>query len=329
VEGPDYTTYLASLRAVGCPEERVRSIALADINELFDRQRIKEAVAQDMQWWRAGPEYMVVNVLQEKGRQLEEQRRQLIAKHLGTEVSESEKGEAALWSSVQLTGPVLGALPLEKHNQVQEICSKSMERHQSAMFAVMNAGQPYSQNSVDMAKLREMTRADLRQVLSPEELEEFLLRYSHNSQNLRMELSAVNPNPEEFRKVFRSTDALDHRMQLDFGSTETMSPQQRERHERQRDAAIRETLGPKRYQDYLMTKDPLYRDAQLHARRYNAPADVVMPIYQMTKVNEAKKRTILSDATLSQQEQREKLQAVAVEQEQSILRIISEAATRR
>src|SRR5438128_1453920 len=32
VESPDYTSYINSLRAVGCPEEKVRTIVLGDIS---------------------------------------------------------------------------------------------------------------------------------------------------------------------------------------------------------------------------------------------------------------------------------------------------------
>src|SRR5438477_129242 len=38
VESPDYTSYLNSLRAVGCPEEKVRTIVLGDISELFQQK---------------------------------------------------------------------------------------------------------------------------------------------------------------------------------------------------------------------------------------------------------------------------------------------------
>jgi len=57
VESEEYPNYLASLRAVGCPEERVRNIALADINELFAKKRVKAAVEHDTQWWRSESEY--------------------------------------------------------------------------------------------------------------------------------------------------------------------------------------------------------------------------------------------------------------------------------
>jgi hypothetical protein len=108
-------------------------------------------------------------------------------------------------------------------------------------------------------------------------MEEFLLRYSHNSEQLRTELSGLNPTPDEFRKVFRAIDPLDHQLQMEFGGPESLSQQQRERHERQRDAAIKEAFGPKRYQEYLATKDPAYRQAQLTARQYGAPTKPFNP----------------------------------------------------
>jgi hypothetical protein len=322
----EYQTYLGSLRAVGCPEDKIRYIVLADINELFSKKRVKEAVTHDIQWWRSEPEPSIAGALQAKGRTLEEERRALIEKYLGPDVVETEKGEAMLWSNVQLTGPVLGSLPPEVHNTVQEICGKSIERHQGAFWARVNEGQ--SPSAVDMARLREQTRADLRKVLNAEGMEEFLLRYSHNSHNLRNELRGFNPTPDEFRKILRATDSMDHQLQLQYGSLEALSPQQRERHLAQRDAAIKEVLGPARYRDYLMVKDPLYRQAQATASQYGAPDKAIMPIYQMTKANESRRQKILNDAALTAQQKSEALNAVNQEQMRSVQQIVTDARNR-
>ncbi len=325
VQSPDYTNYIASLRAVGCPEDKIRNIILTDINDLFSQKRLKEAVVHDPQWWKARPDLMITGALQEKGRTLEEERRALVARLLGPEALETERSEAMLWSSVQLTGPVLGKLPTEVHNTVQEICSRSIERTQGAFWARVNDGQ--QPNPVDMAHLREQTRVDLRKILSPDAMEEFLLRYSHNSEQLRAELFGMNPTSEEFRKVFRSTDSIEHQMQLEFGGVESMSQQQRERYERQREAAIKETLGVRRYEEYLTTKDPLYRQAQSTARQYGAPDKAIQPIYQMSKRTEEKRRKILVDAVMTPEQKSAALNAVNLEQMQSVQKIISDSAS--
>jgi hypothetical protein len=319
----EYRTYLESLRAVGCPEDKVRYIIMADIDELFAKKRLKAAVDYDPAWWRTEPEVSVATALQEKGRILEEERRALIEKYLGPDALDSEKGEAMLWSNVQLTGPVLGNLPPEVHNTVQEICGKSIERHQGAFWARINEGQPL--NAVEMARLREQTRSDLRKVLNGNEMEEFLLRYSHNAHQLRTELRGFNPTPDEFRKILRATDPMDPQLQQEFGGIETLSQQQRERHLAQRDSAIRESIGPKRYQDYLLVKDPLFRQAQMTAQNYGAPAKAIMPIYQMTKANETRRQQILNNATLTPQQKSEALNAVNQEQMRGVQQIVTDA----
>jgi hypothetical protein len=327
VESPDYPGYIENLRVSGCPEEKVRYIVLADIADLFAQKRVKEAVAHDIQWWRSEPERMLVNVLQERGRALEEERRELITKLLGAEIAAAEKSEATFWNSVQLTGPVLGNLPADRHAVVQEICAKSMERHQAVFWQRANEGQPL--NQVEMAKLREQTRADLRPVINNEEMEEFLLRYSHNAHRLRDELRGVDPTPDEFRKIFRATDAIDHQLQLEYGGPEALGEKQRERYERQRTTAIQEALGPERHLAYLQTKDPLYRQAQMYAMQYGAPSKAVMPIYEMTKANESKRQKIINDAALTPQQKSIALQAVNQEQAQFIQKIVVEAAASR
>jgi uncharacterized membrane protein len=323
VETPDYLKYIDNLRLVGCPEEKIKKIILDDVNDLIDKKRLQEAIKHDMPWWKMEPQqYLMVNVLAERGRALEEERRGLIEKLLGSGMVDAEKSESLLWN-VQLTGPVLGALPGKTHNAVQEICQRSMERQQSYQWSRFNDGQPI--NQVEMAKLREQTRADLRQVLTPPEVEEFTLRYSHNAHQLRMELAGMDPTPEEFRKIFRAIDAADHQMQMEFGSVEAMSPKQRERYERQRDAAIQEVLPPQRYQAYLMTKDPLYRQAQVTAMQYGAPSRAVMPIYQMTKTSETRRQQILNNAALSPQQKNEELNRVNMEHLRALQQIVSEA----
>src|SRR5882724_11186316 len=53
VESADYPAYVANLRAIGCPEQTIRDIIIADVNALYARRRATELVTADQQWWRA------------------------------------------------------------------------------------------------------------------------------------------------------------------------------------------------------------------------------------------------------------------------------------
>lgn len=328
VETDAYKTYVESLRGVGCPEDKIRTIIKADIDELFLKKKQQLATTNDMKWWSSEYPYSYMTApLQEKGQQLEQERRDLLAKLLGPEATQKDDFETLQWGVVQLTGPVLGALPPKIHNEVQEICSRSMERQTTYQMDRANSGQPM--NPIEMAKLREQTRVDLRKVLTPDGVEEFTLRYSHNAANLRNELRGFDPTPDEFRKIFRGIDALEHQMAMEYGTPDAMSEKQRERYIRQRENAVKEALTPQRYQAYLMTKDPLYRQAQATAMQYGAPSKVVMPLYEMTKLNESRRQKIMGDNSLSQQQKNDALNAVNMDQQRSIQQIVTEALTTR
>src|SRR5947209_4270781 len=83
VESPDYTTYIANLRGIGCPEQTIRDIIIADVNAHFSRRRATEMVTPEQQWWRAEPDTNVLQVAMEKARVLDDERRALLTRLLG------------------------------------------------------------------------------------------------------------------------------------------------------------------------------------------------------------------------------------------------------
>src|SRR5712671_1846172 len=49
VESPDYPTYVANLRDIGCPEQTIRDIIIADVNSLYAKRRATELVTPEQQ----------------------------------------------------------------------------------------------------------------------------------------------------------------------------------------------------------------------------------------------------------------------------------------
>src|SRR5205814_163297 len=62
VESDDYPTYVANLRDIGCPEQTLRDIIIADVNGLYTRRRALEILTPEQQWWRSEPDSNVVQV---------------------------------------------------------------------------------------------------------------------------------------------------------------------------------------------------------------------------------------------------------------------------
>jgi len=54
VESGDYVEYIRNLRAINFPEQTIRDIIVADVNQMFARRRILEGISWDQKWWKTG-----------------------------------------------------------------------------------------------------------------------------------------------------------------------------------------------------------------------------------------------------------------------------------
>ncbi|MBL9127942.1 MAG: hypothetical protein JNL97_09865 [Verrucomicrobiales bacterium] len=327
LESAEYPAYLDRLRAAGCPEVRVRLIVTADADEWLLQQRISQAVANDFAWWKAEPVTGAGETLNDKYEQFRKRRNEWVRKLLGDAPEEPAEAGTETPIVVNLSGPVLGALPREKFNAVQEICARSLDRHQGYYNTRQNEG--IFLNQGDLARLREQTRTDLAVVLSAEELEEFLLRYSHNANRLRTELAALEPTPDEFRTIFRAVDALEHRLQLEFGAVDSLSARQREDFERQREEAIRTVLPADRYQRYLVGRYPLFRQAQLAVRRAGLADTLALPFYEVLNQHESRRREVLNNSALNADQRQLALQDIEKSKEAAIRKALGEDGYRQ
>ena len=242
----------------------MRQILVADVNERTAVHRLEIALANDPSWWRADAAIATLPAFPDVNHSLEQERRALLEKLLGSQWAESDRTAPLPAGGVLLTGQVLGSLTPEKHNAVQEILASTSARLQDYLLARSNEGQ--LPNPVELARQREQTQGDLSQVLSPLELDEFLIRYSEHARQLRQQLRAFVPTPDEFRKIFQLTDPIDRQWQRDYGDASALSVKQRQEYERQRDRALQQALTPRRYEAARQGGDATLRPAQAMLR---------------------------------------------------------------
>jgi LysM repeat protein len=301
VESPDYPTYVANLRSIGCPEQTIRDIIIADVNALYARKLATELTTPEQQWWRSEPDTNVLQVAQEKERELDDQRRTLLARLLGPnwETGDMVSLPRPSRPGVVLDGPVLGSLPSETKQALQEISLRSEAHLQSYLEEQRQAGK--NPDPAELARLRKQTRDDLARVLAPAQLEEFLLRYSQYAGELRSQfgqLKYFNATPDEFRAIFRNTDDLDYRIQLLADSTDPNAATMRQQLEAQRENAIKTALGRARYEEYQLLHDPLYRDAVATADEAGTP-EAARGLYQINLAAASTQEEIQTNANLT------------------------------
>jgi len=316
VESTDYPTYIANLRDIGCPEQTIRDIIIADINAMYSRRRALEVVTAGQQWWRAEPDSNVVAVAAEKSRALEDERRALLGRLLGTNWEGGDLVNLPRPSrpGVVLDGAVLGALPADTKQAVEEINLRLQDRLQAYLDSQKREGK--EPDPAELAKLRQQTRAELQAVLAPPELEEYLLRYSDNASNLRTELGQLKyfaATADEFRAIFRSSDLLDEQIALLAGATDANSAAQRKNLEDQRDSAIKLALGPKRYEEFVLLHDPLYVAAVATAQEAGTP-DKIRLIYQLNLASASEQERIRLDPDLTSDQKAIELKKLELDQ---------------
>ncbi len=319
IESDDYPTYVANLRDINCPEQTIRDIIIADVNALYSRRRALEVVTSDQQWWRAEPDSNIVAVAEEKFRVLDDERRALLGRLLGTNWESGDLVSLPRPSrpGIALDGEVLGSLPVEIKQVLEDINIRSVDAIRAYLDAQKREGKPA--DPAELAKIRQQTRAELQRVLNPAQLEEYLLRYSENAADLRTELGQLkyfNASSNEFRSIFRSTDLLSQQIQLLAGATDPNSVAQRKNLEEQREKAIQIALGPARYQDYQMLHDPLYRNAVASAEKAGDP-ESAMTIYQINLASAAEVERIRLDPDLTQEQKMIELKRLELEQLQA------------
>jgi hypothetical protein len=319
VESADYATYVTNLRDIGCPEQTVRDIIIADVNTVFARKRATELETPDQQWWRSAPDPSVLQGAAEKARALEGERRTLLTSLLGTnwETGDLVSLPRPSRPGVPLDGKVLGTLSADTKQAIQDVSLRSEDRLEAYLNAQRHAGK--EADPAVLAKLRQQTRDDLARVLSPPQLEEFLLRYSQNANDLRAsfgQLKFFNQTADEFRAVFRATDSLDQRIQLLADATDPSSLGQRKALEDQRENAIKTALGPQRYAEYQRLHDPVYRDAVAAAEEAGTP-DAAAAFYAVALAAQAEQNRIQGDTNMTAEQKSIELKRLELQQLQA------------
>ncbi|MGI8966734.1 MAG: hypothetical protein ACR2H1_11700, partial [Limisphaerales bacterium] len=182
-------------------------------------------------------------------------------------------------------------------------------------------------NPTDLARIRQQSRLELGKVLTPAQLEEFLLRYSDTANQMREEFRGLNPTPEEFRAAFHARDSLAQQLEILPDTPENSKV--RSDLAAQLRGAVRQSLGEERYELLKNNQDPLFRQARNLAAQAGAPLNVVAPIYQISQAVAAEQKRISNDATLSDEEKIAALASAQMEKARSLEQLLGTETYRR
>jgi hypothetical protein len=322
IESNDYPTYIANLRSISCPEATIRDIIVADVNQLYAQKRA--AVLAQYAGQDSGSEAQRSDG--EKLRLLDEERRALLTRLLGPSwegtTTFTTTAIAQSPQSTAVNDPVLGQISAEVRQALQEVNERAQQRLQAYLEAQRLAGRSVDQ--AHLARLRQQVRDDLARVLTPLQLEEYLLHYSASAQKLRSELEGLRLSTDGFRQLFRICDPIDQQIELYYSGNDPVSVKKRQELQKQREAAMKLALSPDRFQRYQLLQDPVYRQTQAIVEQLGAPPDTLMPLYQVNQIALAEQQRIKNDLSLTAEEREKALQHVLQEQQKSMRQILGD-----
>lgn len=323
VESADYRKYVANLRAIGCPEETIRDIIIADVNKLFEtrRQELQQGRPK-FQYWKAGnPLAAVVDpAIMEKQKLLNQEKRDLLKEILG--VAPDDKNEPVVAWANPLDN-LLDFLSPAKRAQVQEV----MQQQQSKLVKLASGSG--TMDSEDIKKLQTLHREgelELAKILTPAELEDYQLRWSQTSMMLRHSLSGFDPSEEEFRTIFKMRKPIDDAFTVFNDSADPDSAQRRAEAEAKLKESLRQVLGDARYADYERSQDYQYQQIAKVADRQGVSKEDTIRAYDMAHTAQLEVFRLQADDSLGSEQRQRAIDAIRAESERSLRQALGEQA---
>lgn len=321
VESPDYFQYVANLRAIGCPEATIRDIIIADVNQMYARRRAALVKTEHDHWWRSEPDMDALETASVMMDKLDTERRLLLMQLLGPHWEDTAMlaEKRVTGNGPKLTGPVLGQLPEATEKAVRS----AWERWQRGL-AEAKPG-----DLLGAAFVNREYRERLENLLTSEQLEEYLLRNSKVADRLRANLTGYDTTPEEFRAIFRALDNADRQLMWATVTSAEAYAQQQQALTKQAEATIERALGKERFREYKFNLDPVYREARDFAQEYEAPPEAVLPVYEIRRATAAEEKTIRDNPLLTADERVAALKLAREQSEAALRQVMGEEAYNR
>lgn len=292
----DLAALRAALQASGASPAMIRAIVSARIRQQHQSElaAFADLDGERNVWWRFGTSSPVARERFEQRNRLNEQIRAEIEAALG------EKPNAPA------TDGRYAFLPEAKAVALQQIDKDYAELQRRAVSA----------GSVTVAEakmLAEEQRRDLANLLSPEELAEYDLRFSPAGNQIKSRLGFIDGTEAEFRWLYAQQQNINQQYARAGLSVGQFAQQNAER-----DAAVRQlqdeilrTLGPERGAEYLWKGDQDYQRLRDAARERLLSESTLQQAMQLRSETSLRGGEIMQNSALSADQKRAALAALA------------------
>jgi hypothetical protein len=304
----DLHALVARLRAAGFPPATIRAIVAAQVADQIRPKFIEASANTEIPpFWATtsignfGADPKALAILRDLGRESN----RLIKEALGPDFPDDDPDTKRYQKNRY------GDLPREKIDQLQRITEDYDDLRMQTTQAARGLMLPEDREK--LALLDKEKRADLAKLLTPQEMEDYVMRTSLTTAMLRTALTAFDASETEFRAIFQAKQAFDDKYSYQNMGSFLGADAMKERNaaQQQMGEQLKTALGEQRYADYVRSSDREFQSISRLAQQANLPATAALQVYDTRTQASTESNRIFADTSLNTDQKRAALQALA------------------
>jgi hypothetical protein len=330
LESEDYKTYIARLRGIGCPEQTIRDIIIADLDKLLAPE-IAAAYGRrkELRYWHPEEAEMINDVnprdVFQKQHELEKRKRDIIHELINTDLSRERMKASGQEDYYERR---LGFLPEDRRTRVRELLEQFDEAEQKIRDKeTVDNGALSASDHAQLRLLRQQRETELDQMLAPSEKQQYELWLSPTANEVRHALYGMDATEQEFLSVYQARKAYEDTWgQRDPDLLDPASRQQREQARADMEAKILHDLGEERYADYQRGRDDDFHLLSALTTRFKLPREKAAEVYSYKNVAANYREQVRSNPAFSALQRAEAMKAIAEETANVVRGVLGPAA---
>ena len=317
LESEDYKTYIARLRGIGCPEQTIRDIIIADLDKLLAPE-IASAYGRrkELRYWHPEEEEMANDVnprdVFQKQHELEKRKQEIIRELISTDLSRERMKASGQEDYYERR---LGFLPEYRRTKVRELLEQFDDAEQKIRDKeTADAGALTAADRSQLRLLRQQREEELDRLLAPSEKQQYELWLSPVANEARHALYGMDATEQEFLAVYQARKTFEDAWgQRDPDLLDPASREQMEQAKADMEAQILRDLGEQRYADYQRGGDDDFHLLSALVTRHKLPREKAAEVYSYKNVSANYREQIRSSPVLTAEQKAEAIKAIAEE----------------
>lgn len=330
LESEDYRTYVARLRSIGCPEQTIRDIIIADLDKLLAPEiAAAQGRRKDLKYWQSEEEEMLNDVdpreAFRKRREIDRRKQEIIRELVNADLFRERmktSGEEDYYERR------LGFLPDGKRTQVREVLEKFDEAERRIQDK--EGLEPGPLSGLDRSKLRllrEQRDGAITALMSTEEKRQYDVWLSPTANEVRHGLYGMDATEQEFQAIYQARKAFEDQWgHRDPDLLDATTRQSLEEARGDMEGQIEQSLGPERYALYQRGRDDDFHVLSALATQFKLPREKAAEVYGYKVVANGYREQVRANPDLTAEQRQAAMRDIAEETRKTVAAVLGPRA---